>query len=551
MGEYHSALLGMARREAPGSDGLPMEFYIHFWEVLGQDLVDVLNTCYAPGSLSLSQRRGIISLVFKRGDTLDGRNWRPITQLNVDYKLASRVLAGRLLKVIHVVVGKDQTCGVPGRFIGENVALHVDCTSFSNVPAAVLSLDQEKAFDRVDWSFMLATLSKVGFGPSFLHWVRLFYTVVQSCVNVNGYLSPFFVLSRGVRQGCPLSPLLYVLVSEVLAVNIRANPRITGLPIPGSQTPLLPISQYADDTSLIVNSDDAILAVFDTHSRFEAASGSKLNVSKSKGLWLGAWNNRRDPLVKLEWTSEKIKVLGLYVGPGDLEEANMLPRIAAVENVLSSWRQRTLSFRGRALVIGSLALSRIWYVASLIHMPLWVHAELARLIFPFFWKGKPDLVAREVLTQPPTAGGFSVVDIKSKVSSLLVQWIWRYASSPSGWVTIFSFWFSNQFHATIDAVLANPSAYYSGLLPPCYRAWLSAWREVEGSYSQPCSSFVVGSFSPYHCCPVTEASAKHVYQFLLSESRSPPRPPTVLRNSAFSMGIYTGPPLGISSFVST
>ena len=258
-------------------------------------------------------------------------------------------------EVIYVVVSMDQTCGVPGRFIGENVALLrdiVDYTSFSIVPAAVLSLDQGKAFDRVDWSFMLATLSKMGFGPSFRHWVRLFYRGVQSCVNVNRYLSPFFVLSRGVRQGCPLSPLLYVLVSEVLAFNIC----ITGLSIPGSQTPLSPISQYTDDTSLIVNSDDAILAVFDTYYRFETASGSKLNVSKSKGLWLGAWNNRRDPPVQLEWTSKQIKVLGVYVGPGDLEEANWRPRIAAVENVLSSWRQRALSFRGRALVIGSLAL---------------------------------------------------------------------------------------------------------------------------------------------------------------------------------------------------
>ena len=120
------------------------------------------------------------------------------------------------------------------------------------------------------------------------------------------------------------------------------------------------------------------------------------------------------------------------MGPGDLEEANWRLRIAAVENVLASWRQRTFLFWGRALVIGSLALSRIWYVTSLIHMPLWVQAELPRLIFPFFLKGKPDLVAREVVTQPPTAGGFSVVDITLKISSLVVQWIRRYASSQSG-----------------------------------------------------------------------------------------------------------------------
>ena len=215
-------------------------------------------------------------------------------------------------------------------------------------------------------------------------------------------------------------------------------------------------------------------------------------------------------------------MLGVYVGPGDLEEANWRPRITAVENVLASWRQRALSFRGRALVIGSLALSRILYVASLVHMPLWVHAELAKLIFPLFWKGKRDLVARVVVTQPPTAVRFSVVDIKSKIETLLVQWVRHYASSPSGWVAFFSYWVSVHFHTTIDAVLANPSAFHSGLLAPFYRALLSAWREVEGSYSQSCSSLVVASPSPHHCCPVAEASAKHVYQFLLSENRSPP-----------------------------
>ena len=142
---------------------------------------------------SLSQRRGVISLSFKKGDRLDPCNWRPIKLLNVDYKLASRIIAGHLLKVIHLVVDKDQTCGVPGRFIGENVALLWDVIDYasSDTPIAILSLDQAKAFDQVDWSFMRATLSATGFGPSFISWVNLFYCRVQSSVNVNGYLSPF------------------------------------------------------------------------------------------------------------------------------------------------------------------------------------------------------------------------------------------------------------------------------------------------------------------------------------------------------------------------
>ena len=108
MDECLAALQGMARSKAPGSDGLPMEFYLKFWNVLGSDLVMVLNSCFDSGSLSLSQRRGVISLTFTKGDRLDPRNWRPITLLNVDYKIASRVIAGHLLKVIHLVVDKDQ-----------------------------------------------------------------------------------------------------------------------------------------------------------------------------------------------------------------------------------------------------------------------------------------------------------------------------------------------------------------------------------------------------------------------------------------------------------
>ena len=164
--------------------------------------------------------------------------------------------------------------------------------------------------------------------------VDLFYTGVQSAVIVNGYLSGFFSLSRGVRQGCPLSPLLYVLVSEVLAVNVRANPAITGLSLPGVPAPLSPITQYADDTSLIVGSDRSIRAVFDTYSLFEKGSGAKLNLSKSKGLWLGSWRGRQDSPVSLDWTSNKIKVLGVFIGAGNLDEDIWRPRIEAVENIL-------------------------------------------------------------------------------------------------------------------------------------------------------------------------------------------------------------------------
>ena len=460
--ECFSALKGMAHRKAPGNDGLPMEFYVNFWPVLGADLMRVLNSCFVNRRLSKSQRRGVISLSFKKGDRLDPRNWRPISSLNVDYTIASRSIAGRLLKVLHVVVDKDQTCGVLGRFIGENVAYLrdvVDYVSQVGVPCAILSLDQEKAFDRVDWSFMKATLSVMGFGPSFISWIDLFYSGSQSTVNVNEHVSSYFSLSRGVRQGCPLSPLLYVMVAEVLACNIRSYPDINGLSLPASVVPLPRLSQCADDTSVVVTSDDAITATFDVYDLYERGSGAKLNLAKYKGLWLGAWNGRTDAPVAIEWGSVKVKILGVFLGPFASEEDNWRPRITAVRNVLSSWRQRSLSYRGKALVINALALSRIWYVASVIHMPQWVLGELNKAVFNFFWNGKPDLVTRDVIAQPPSNGGFSVINIQLKVWALLLQWVKRFSLSPSTWVSFFSFWCGQGFAASPVQVLSSPSRF--------------------------------------------------------------------------------------------
>ena len=108
----------------------------------------------------------------------------------------------------------------------------INYATSANVPVAILSLDQEKAFDRVNWGFLRSVLVHMGFGPSFVGWVDLFYAGVQSAVKVNGYLTHLFKLSPGVRQGCPLSPLLYVLYAEVLACSFRANPWIQGLLLP-------------------------------------------------------------------------------------------------------------------------------------------------------------------------------------------------------------------------------------------------------------------------------------------------------------------------------
>ena len=167
-----AAVRGMARNKVSGINGLPLEFYLSFWSLLPPDLLSVLNFSFRQGHFPISLRSGIKTVVFKKCDRrLNLANWRPITLLSVHYKICARAPAARLLRVIHHVVGPDQTCGVPGRFIGENVALLRDLVHYcdtTNFSAAVLSLNQEKAFDRVDWAFLFRTLSRMGFGHSLI-----------------------------------------------------------------------------------------------------------------------------------------------------------------------------------------------------------------------------------------------------------------------------------------------------------------------------------------------------------------------------------------------
>ena len=201
-----AALSGMVRGKTPGTDGFPMEFYLRFWSSLGADLVRVLNVAYEAGQLSTSQRRGFI-IVCKKNDRLETKNWRPISLLNVDYKVATRAISGRLLAVIGSVVGPDQTCGVPGRTISENLFHIRDLIEYA--PLAFLSLDQEKAFDRVDWSFLLRVLDSLISVQTFADGSNCFTQMSNRLWSLMAGPLPFFAL-RGVCGRGVYSLLFYM-----------------------------------------------------------------------------------------------------------------------------------------------------------------------------------------------------------------------------------------------------------------------------------------------------------------------------------------------------
>ena len=185
--------------------------------------------------MSITQRRGLISLIPKKNkDAKLLKNWRPITLLNCDYKIASKSIANRLKKFPPALINNDQTGFQKNRFIGENIRLIdsiINYTREKKIPGLLLFVDFEKAFDSLEWSFCDKSLKYFNFGPSLIAWIKLFYTDITSSVQNNGWSSDFFNLNRGVRQGCPLSPYLFLLCVEVLGNKVRNDNQIKGIKV--------------------------------------------------------------------------------------------------------------------------------------------------------------------------------------------------------------------------------------------------------------------------------------------------------------------------------
>lgn len=245
--EIAKAISSLNSGKSPGPDGFPAEFFKSFSSLLSPQLCAVLSDSLKLGRLPASLTEACITLVAKRGkDPVNCSSYRPISLLNVDAKILAKVLALRLEYILPSVISVDQTGFIKNRYSYFNIRRVFDIlyTSSNDTLECVLSLDAEKAFDRVEWRYLFAVLEKCNFGPVFIAWIKLLYHCPTASVLTNSQQSQPFNLMRGTRQGCPLSPLLFNLAIEPLAIALRSSKDISGISRSGCEHK---VSLYADD----------------------------------------------------------------------------------------------------------------------------------------------------------------------------------------------------------------------------------------------------------------------------------------------------------------
>jgi hypothetical protein len=365
------------------------------------------------------------------------------------------------------IINEDQTGYIKGRFIGcnirqiEDVIIHSD---LNKTPGIILTIDFEKAFDTVSWKFIDKALGAFNFGPIFRGFIKTLYNNISSTVINNGDISEWFNPERGVRQGCPISPYLFIIAVELLAIGIRENKNINGIKVNGST---LKITQLADDTTIFVSDIPSVIEVLSMFKSFELCAGLKMNVEKTTAKYIGSLTGSVVPPLSLDWTESNVHCLGITLS-GDEDDhyrLNYHMRILNLRNTLNKWKCRKLSLKGKITVINNLALPSLLYVASVIHTPDSVIREVKNCIRDFIWDGKPSKIACDVLIQSICKGGLKLMDFETKVKALKAIWVKRFIDgSTHRWKAIPSFFYNTSdlqhfFHANHASKLIFPKFY--------------------------------------------------------------------------------------------
>ncbi|CAM2117520.1 unnamed protein product [Caretta caretta] len=306
----------MPTNKSPGMDGLTLEFYHVFWDVLGPDLVIVWAESLQNGVLPLSCRRAVLALLPKKGDLHELRNWRPVSLLSTDHKVVAKAILLQLGSVLADVVHPDQTYTILGRTVFDNLYLVWDLLELGRRDGlffALLSLDQEKAFDRVDHGYLLGTLGAFSFGPQFVGFLQVLYADAECLVKLNWTLTEPVSFGRGVWQGCPLSDQLYALAIEPFLLLLCR--RLTGLVLWEPELRLV-LSAYTDDMLLVVQDPDDLVWVEACQPVYLAASSARVNWIKSSGLVVrDGWQVSSLPpaLQAIQWSVGQLLYLGIYL----------------------------------------------------------------------------------------------------------------------------------------------------------------------------------------------------------------------------------------------
>ncbi|XP_019164336.1 PREDICTED: uncharacterized protein LOC109160503 [Ipomoea nil] len=435
--EVKIALFEMAPYKAPGPDGFHAAFYQRMWSVIGMDLTDKILEFFQTAKMHNHWNDTLIALIPKVHHPELITQFRPISLCNVKYKIVTKVITNRLKSLMTQVVGEEQSSFVPQRQITDNIVvyqelLHTMRTKRSGLKAMTLKIDLEKAYDRISWDFLQDTLYGLGMER---HWVN----IIMECVTTpklailwKGSQLDWITPTRGLRQGDPISPYLFVLCMERLSRLIKEEvhkKNWKGVKL-SRYGPELTHLFFADDMVLIAEASlEQMKVIKGCLQKFEKASGQKVSIQKSQ-IHFG---RNVEPALAQDITREAdfvcTKDLGRYLGVpsihGRVTSNIFTPLIEKIDGRLEGWKGKNLSLAGRITLAQSVLNAMPYYMMQSMYLPKGVCDTIERRIRQFIWKENIHLVNWETITKPKEQGGVGLRRLREMNLAFLTKLGWR------------------------------------------------------------------------------------------------------------------------------
>lgn len=435
-------------RSSPGPDGLPYStWFLVFKHPHYHDLAcSVFNMALHEGVYPASWQDTCVTLLPKKGDLQSLRNWRPISLINTDAKIFTRLLNARLVQAADSLINPFQTGFLPDRFIADNGMLAKlameQARGHQSSSSIALLLDQEKAYDRIHPDYLHRVLHTFGIPDTFISAITRLFFSTNIRININGHISTAFTQQRGLRQGDPISPVLFNLALEPLLRAILDDNTFEGVTLNSAlhSNPLLPAMPplkclaYADDVMIFLSSASDLSRLQHHLGHYQLASNAKLNAHKSQALSLSGrpqveWNTLLHqagfpPCHDRTWATA-VEYLGYPLASSKPQLDHFLAKLlSSVKSQCHQFSHRQLSVRGRATALNTLILSRIWHTLRLVGAPIKTFFQPLRGCMSGFLMHKMfPRVSLNKLCHPLDHGGLGILDPEQQQGAMQMRWL--------------------------------------------------------------------------------------------------------------------------------
>lgn len=412
--EIENVIDSLPASKSPGPDGLTAGFYRCFKSSVSPYLLKLFLHAYEVNVLPPSFTKTHTVLIPKSTDPEKQQqisSYRPITLCNVDYKIFTKVLSNRIQSVISNVIGDHQTCGIRGRTIQTNTHIArsvLDCCDGNEERVAMIQIDLQSAFDRVRHDVLFSVLTYVGFGHVILDGVKMAYRNCYTRLIINTALTDYIPIRSSVRQGCPLSPLLFALYLEPFCLSVAQSSSVHGFKLHACEVKVL---AYADDVAVFCTDMQSVSEVVSMAKSYCDATGALVNWQKTSGFFYGAWDVTPVEYEGIRWNTEPCDYLGVPLQHHRNSNTYWASFANTLQESTSKWAKNELSIFARATVCNTFLVAKLCYVMQVLHCARANIQRFHRVFALFVWMAGAEPMRRDNIFRSLKSGGLGITHL--------------------------------------------------------------------------------------------------------------------------------------------